>query len=92
MLLQQDSVLRRVAVRSAQRQPAIPGCWLSRLALQTLGKQAAEGPTMGLVALRDQWRIAREVGWSDEAFSAAANACDPLLRGLLAADTIAHED
>jgi hypothetical protein len=47
---------------------------------------------MGLVALRDQWRIVREVGWSDEAFSAGANACDPLLRGLLAADTIAHEN
>lgn len=65
---------------------------MSRLALQTLGKQAAEGPTTGLVALRDQLRIVREVGWSDEAFSAGANACDPLLRGLLAADTIAHED
>ena len=84
--------MRRAAVRSAQRQPAILGCWLSRLALQTLGKQAAEGPTTGLVALRDQLRIVREVGWSDEAFSADANACDPLLRGLLAADNIAHED
>jgi hypothetical protein len=47
---------------------------------------------MGLVALRGQWRIGRKLGWSDEAFSAGANACDPLLRGLLAADTIAHED